>query len=329
MTKSEFRVILFWVIHVDNKTKGRFAPSPSGRLHLGNLLSSLLAWLDVRSLGGTMLFRLEDLDPERSYKKCADLMAEDLLWLGLDWDEGWYPNGGAMYAQGKRTGLYEDVFHQLQQTGMLYPCYCSRAQRLAASAPHPGDAKDIGCGCRDLTEDERASFEKNGRMPAVKIRVPNADVSFSDGHYGPQPHTFRAGQDDFIIRRADGVFAYQLAVSYDDAVMGVTRVVRARDLMDSTPKQIWLMEQMGYSAPVYCHGPLLTAPDGRKMSKRDGDLNMEALRQTHTPEALCGKLAYLAGLLPEPAPVRACDLVSSFSWDQVRKDDILLPDGLF
>ena len=137
--------------------------------------------------------------------------------------------------------------------------------------------------------------------------------------------------DSFIDNslKACSVFAYQLAVSYDDALMGVTRVVRARDLMDSTPKQIWLMEQLGYPPLTYCHGPLLVAGGGRKMSKRDGDLNMEALRRQHTPETLCGKLAYLAGLLPEPAPIKAIDLVPLFSWDKVKKDGIFLPDGLF
>ena len=313
----------------NSKIVGRFAPRPSGRLHLGNMLSSLLAWLDVRSLGGTMLFRLEDLDPERSFKVYADLMAEDLLWLGLDWEEGWHPDGGENYAQGSRSALYEDAFQRLKDMGLLYSCYCSRAQRLAASAPHPGEMRDCGCGCRTMTDVNRRLMEKNGRLPAVKVHVPDTEITFTDGHYGPQVFSFRSGYDDFIVRRADSVFAYQLAVSYDDALMGVTRVVRARDLMDSTPKQIWLMEQLGYPPLTYCHGPLLVAGGGRKMSKRDGDLNMEALRRQHTPETLCGKLAYLAGLLPEPAPIKAIDLVPLFSWDKVKKDGIFLPDGLF
>lgn len=313
----------------ERKIKGRFAPSPSGRLHLGNMLSSLLAWLDVRSLGGTMLFRLENLDPERSFKKYSDLMAEDLQWLGLDWDEGWYPDRGETYAQGNRRGLYEKTFNTLMEKGLLYPCYCSRAQRLVASAPHPGEPREVGCGCRIMTKTDCQLMEKNGRSPAIKIQVSDEEIAFTDGHYGLQVYHFLAGRDDFIVRRADGVFAYQFAVSYDDAVMGVTRVVRARDLMDSSPKQIWLMSQMGYTPPTYCHAPLLVAPDGRKMSKRDGDLNMEALRATHTPEQLCGKLAYLAGLLPEPAPVRAYDLVPFFSWENVKKNNVFLPNGLF
>jgi glutamyl-tRNA synthetase len=313
----------------ENQIVGRFAPSPSGRLHLGNMLSSLLAWLDVRSLGGRMLFRLEDLDPDRSFREYADLMSEDLLWLGLDWDEGWRPDSGAEFAQGQRTALYEYTFQKLQKMGLLYPCYCSRAQRLAASAPHPGEQHDGGCGCRVMTEQNRKLMEQNHRLPATKIHVSNTEISFTDGHYGPQHYTLHAGRDDFILRRADGVFAYQLAVSFDDAVMGVTRVVRARDLLDSTPKQIWLMQQLGYAPCTYCHGPLLVADVGRKMSKRDGDLNMEALRARNTPEELCGKLAYLAGILPEPIPIKAADLVPLFSWDNVNKTDIPFPVELF
>jgi len=293
------------------------------------MLSSLLAWLDVRSLGGTMVFRLEDLDPDRSFRHYAELMAEDLHWLGLDWDEGWTPSGGSTYAQGSRTALYETVFEQLRGRGMVYPCYCSRAQRLAASAPHPGEERDAGCVCRGLSSEEQTQLQQHGRKPAYKIRVTDTCISFVDGHYGTQNFSVKSGRDDFIIRRADGVFAYQLAVSFDDNAMGITRVVRARDLLDSSPKQIWLINQLGGVPPVYCHAPLLVAPDGRKMSKRDGDLNMEYFRQTHTPEQFCGKLAYLAGLLPEPAPISAGDLVSDFSWEKVPRQDIMLPDGLF
>lgn len=308
--------------------KGRFAPSPSGRLHLGNMLSSLLAWLDVRSLGGTMLFRLEDLDPDRSFQHYADQMADDLHWMGLDWDEGWYPDRGEEYAQGNRNARYEIFFNELSQKGLIYPCFCSRSQRLAAAAPHPGEVQEGGCGCQMMNDEQRRQMEKK-RLPAMKIHVADTEIVFTDEHYGTRICHMRSGKDDFIVRRADGVFAYQLAVSYDDAVMGVSRVVRARDLMDSSPKQIWLMEQMGYEPPVYCHAPLLVAPDGRKMSKRDGDLNMEALRQNHTPEQLCGKLAFLAGLLPKPEPIRLYDLVPLFSWEKVKKQDILLPNDLF
>ncbi len=308
--------------------RGRFAPSPSGRLHLGNVMSSLLAWLDVRALGGTMVFRLEDLDPERSWDECARLMADDLLWLGLDWDEGWPGDAGC--AQGSRTQLYEDAFRTLDEKGIVYSCYCSRAQRLAASAPHPGEARgDGGCACRHFSEAERATLEKKGRRPAYKVAVPDVSVTILDGHYGAYTEHLPTGCGDFIIRRSDGVFAYQLAASVDDAEMGITRVVRARDLLSSAPRQKWLIESLGKTAPEYCHAPLLTAPGGRKLSKREGDLNMEALRQRYTPEELLGRLAALAGLLPSPEPIRADALIPLFSWEKVPRTDIVIPDELF
>ncbi len=309
----------------DLTIRGRFAPSPSGRLHLGNLLSSLLAWLDIRSLGGEMVFRLEDLDPDRSNYEYSCLMADDLDWLGLDWDMGWRPNGDSLSAQSARTHLYESAFTHFDHLGKIYPCYCSRAQRLAASAPHPGELRETGCGCMHLTAAERA---RNPRNPSYKIHVDDCVIQFTDAHYGPQRFFMRAGHDDFIVRRADGVFAYQFAVSYDDAVMGITRVVRANDLLDSSPKQIWLIQQMGHPTPVYCHAPLLVASDGRKMSKRSGDLSMEYLRKKFTPQQLCGILGYLSGLLNAPEPVSPKDLIADFSWEKVPVNNIILPDTI-
>jgi len=309
--------------------RGRFAPSPSGRLHLGNMLSSLLAWLDVRSLGGEMVFRLEDLDPDRSYSEYSRMMAEDLEWFGLDWDIGWRPGQNDEYAQSNRTAHYERIFEEFNQKGIIYPCFCSRAQRLAASAPHPGEAQEAGCGCQKLDLSEIDTLIQAHRRPSCKVHVTNCDIDFVDDHYGPQHFTMCSGQDDFIIRRADGVFAYQLAVSYDDAVMGITRVVRANDLLDSAPKQIWLIRQMGYAPPTYCHAPLLVAPDGRKMSKRSGDLSMEALRKTHTPQQLCGKLAYLAELIEKPEPISPVELVKTFSWEKVPTENIVFDESMF
>lgn len=311
-----------------NNIRGRFAPSPSGRLHLGNVLSSLLAWLDVRSSGGTMVFRLEDLDPERSWDRYAALMADDLLWLGLDWDEGWCPGGGEPYRQGQRTARYAAALEALQERGMVYDCYCSRAERLAASAPHPGEHGDIGCHCRSLTPEEAQKKRKQGRCPARKLAVDGATIQWTDGHYGAQRQTLTAGRDDFIVRRSDGVFAYQLAVSVDDMEMGINRVVRAHDLLESTPRQIWLIQALGGTAPDYCHAPLLVAPDGRKLSKREGDLNMEYLRANYTPEQLTGILAKLSGLRETAEPVTAQELVSDFSWDKVSRENIIIPSDI-
>ena len=305
--------------------RGRFAPSPSGRLHLGNMMSSLLAWLDVRSLGGKMVFRLEDLDSERSYDEYARLMADDLRWLGLDWDEGWPEQAG--YAQGGRTALYEDAFAQLWRRGLVYPCFCSRQQRLAASAPHPGEARgDGGCACRHMGEAEYAAQVEKGRRPAYKAAVPDVLVSVRDDHYGLYEENLMRGSGDFILRRSDGVFAYQLAVSVDDADMGITRVVRGRDLLPSATRQKWLIETLGGTAPDYCHAPLLTSPDGRKLSKREGDLNMEYLRQRFTPRQLTGIMARMCGLTETDEPISPAELVPLFDWKRVPTADLILPE---
>lgn len=296
---------------------GRFAPSPSGRLHLGNLLSSLLAWLDVRSQGGVMLFRLEDLDPARSFLKFADQMADDLLWLGLDWDVGWKP-GDTEYAQSHRTAYYEAALNVLEQQGRVYDCRCTRAERLAASAPHPGEVISAGCSCRTHPKPD------TGRAPAKKLFVPDETIHWIDGHYGAQWDTLRSGADDFIIRRSDGVYAYQLAVSVDDMAMGVTRVVRAQDLLSSTARQITLIRLFGGTPPDYCHCPLLVDETGRKLSKRAGDLSMEAFRERYTPEQLVGILAKLAGLWETDTPVSAQELVSGFSWEKVPTEPIVV-----
>ncbi len=304
--------------------RGRFAPSPSGRLHIGNMLSSLLAWLDVRSRGGEIIFRLEDLDPERSWDEYAQLMAEDLRWLGLDWDGGWPMEADCR--QGRRTAEYEAAFGQLRDMGLVYDCWCSRSERLAASAPHPGEERPSSCRCRSLSEGERCELRRRGRRAAAKVIVPDREIAVPAGHYGEYRANLARGCGDFIIRRSDGVFAYQLAVSVDDAAMGVTRVVRARDLLSSAPRQKWLIETLGGTAPDYCHAPLLVSGEGRKLSKREGDLNMESLRRRYTPEGLCGVLAYLCGLTDRPESVSARELVGHFSWEKVSREDITLPD---
>ena len=305
---------------MDMVQTGRFAPSPSGYMHMGNLLSMLLAWLDIRSMGGRMIFRLEDLDPARSRPEYSRAMAEDLQWLGLDWDEGW-PDPA--YAQSRRTALYEEAFEALKKKDFVYPCWCTRAQRLAAaSAPHPGEAEhDPGCPCARLSNKERAALELSGRRPAWKLRSPDALITVEDGHYGAFSQNPARELGDFIIRRSDGVFAYQLAVSVDDMLMGITRVVRGRDLLSSAPRQRWLIETLGGTAPVYCHGPLIASGDG-KMSKRLGSLSTQALRQTVSPQELTGKLAWLCGLTETDEPVTPRELIPLFDWGKIKKEDI-------
>ena len=294
---------------------GRFAPSPSGRMHLGNLFSALLAWLSVRSQNGTMLLRIEDLDPERCRPEYAEQLKRDLDWLGLDWDVEQTP-------QSQRGEAYRATFDALAAQGLVYPCYCSRAELHAASAPHASDGTYIYAGtCRNLTAAQRA--EKT-RRPAWRVRVPEERVTVTDRLQGDYTQDLARECGDFILRRSDGVYAYQLAVVTDDAAGGVTQVVRGRDLLPSAPRQRWLQRTLGLMEPEYCHVPLLTAPDGRRLSKREKDLDLGALRQRYTPEALVGQLACLAGLQPEPAPVRVDALAARFSWNQVRCGDVVI-----
>ena len=304
------------------KPTGRFAPSPSGHMHMGNLLAMLLAWLDCRALDGRMVLRMEDLDPVRTRPEYARALAEDLQWLGLDWDEG-YPD--AAYCQSARTALYEAAFHALEEKELIYPCWCSRAQRLAAaSAPHPGEAvHDPRCRCAYLTASEREARIAAGRLPAWKVRVPDETVTVRDGHYGTYEQNLAREGGDFIVRRADGVFAYQLAVSVDDMLMGVTRVVRGRDLLTSAPRQAWLIRTLGGTPPTYCHLPLLTAAEG-KLSKRLGSESTQRFRAECDPRDLVGRLAALAGLLPAPEPITPRQLLPLFDWNKIPTDDITI-----
>lgn len=289
-------------------------------MHLGNLAACLLAWLDIRKLGGRLIFRMEDLDPERSSAEFAQNIASALTRLGLNWDEG-YPDAG--YSQGERTALYEDVFGLLLKKDMLYPCYCSRSERLAASAPHPGEQRtDPGCKCRHFSAAQRHELEAAGRRPAWKIKVPDKTISFTDGHYGSFSENL-AESGDFIIKRSDGVFAYQLAVSFDDMDMGIDRVVRGRDLLSSTARQIWLISELGGMAPQYCHAPLLVTDGSRKLSKRFGDLNTDSLLERYSPEELLGYIAGLLGISDGSAE-SVGSLLERFSWDSVAKDDIII-----
>ena len=305
---------------MEKSVVGRFAPSPSGYLHMGNLLAMLLAWLDCRALGGELVFRMEDLDPARSKPEYIAALADDLRWLGLDWDRGW-PDPA--YAQSKRRALYEEAFRELQARDLVYPCWCSRAERLAAaSAPHPGEQQaDFGCRCARLSRAEREEQLRGGRPPAWKLRCPDETVSIRDGHYGLLAQNLAREGGDCIIRRADGVFAYQLAVSIDDRDMGVTRVVRGRDLLSSAPRQKWLIETLGGAAPDYCHGPLISSGEG-KLSKRLGSLSTRQLRLDYTPEALVGRLACLCGLIDREEALTPRELLSVFSWDRVKTEDI-------
>lgn len=298
---------------------GRFAPTPSGRLHLGNLLCALLAYLSARHADGRFLLRIEDLDAPRCPKRLCDAAIQDLTWLGITWDE-------PPLFQSERGEIYQRYARQLEQKGLLYPCFCTRAQLHAAAAPNRGDDNPVYAGtCAHLSPEEIAERMKT-RRPAIRLRVPDETISIWDCHYGEYSEYMPRDCGDFIIRRSDGVFAYQLAVTVDDGLMGVTEVVRGSDLIGSTARQIWLHRLFGFEPPAFYHMPLLLAPDGRRLSKRDEDLDLGLLRTRMRPERLVGALAFAAGLIDREEAVSARELVKGFSWDKIPKTDLYLPD---
>lgn len=311
---------------VRSSVVGRFAPTPSGRMHLGNVLCALSAWLSVRRQNGTMVLRIEDLDAGRcAFGEQIELLKRDLEWLGLYWDKGGEPEG----YQSNRFGIYETYLDTLSEKGLIYPCYCSRAELHAATAPHGSDGQvlyDGRCRLRMLSGEE----PPENRRPALRVTVPDENVTFTDLIQGEYTENLMRECTDFVVRRSDGVYAYQLAVVVDDGLSGVTEIVRGRDLLSSTPRQIWLYRMFGMEEPQFAHIPLLLAPDGRRLSKRDGDLDVGALeRKLGTPEPVIGLLGYLLGLIDRPDPLTAEELVPYFDFRRIPKDDICLVDPGF
>ncbi len=309
-------------------SRGRFAPSPTGAIHLGNVWTALLAWLDVRQGGGAFVLRMEDLDPDRSRAYYAAQLVDDLRWLGLDWDEG--PDVGGPYvpyAQNERRSCYADALSILKQHDLVYHCYCTRAEvREAASAPH-GLAPREFCPhrCWQLSMREQQAREVSGRRPCVRIRIPDGtpEIVFDDLCRGPQSEKLMQVAGDFVLRRADGVHAYQLAVVVDDGLMAINRVVRGADLLDSTARQIWLHQVLGYPPPEFAHVPLLVDPEGHRLSKRQAALAISALRARGTrPTTIIGWLAAWAGLIPAHEEVRPVDLVGLLDLRQLQRHDI-------
>lgn len=297
---------------------GRFAPTPSGRLHLGNLLCCLLAYLSARSQGGRFLLRIEDLDVPRCPKRLSDACIEDLTFLGFDWDEP------PLY-QSARTDVYQAHFDRLREMGLVYPCFCTRAQLHAAQAPNLGEREPVyNRACAHLTPAEIAERSRT-RRPAMRLRVPDAEVAFEDAHFGAIRENLARDCGDVIIRRSDGLFGYQLAVVVDDALSGVTEVVRGRDILASTPRQIYLQRTLGFDTPVYRHIPLLMDAQGRRLAKRDRDLGLPALSRTMSPEQILGMLACVAGILDENRPATLDELTKRFDWRRVPRDDLRLP----
>lgn len=298
---------------------GRFAPTPSGRLHLGNLLCALLAYLSVRSQGGKFLLRIEDLDVPRCPRRLSLQCIEDLAWLGFTWDEEplW---------QSQRSAIYQHYLDELQKQGLIYPCFCTRAQLMASQAPNLGDTQVVyNRACAHLSNDDVARLSRT-RSPALRLRVPDAEVTFTDGLFGPQRENLARDCGDFILRRSDGLFGYQLAVVVDDALSGVNQVVRGRDILSATPRQLYLLEKLGFPAPEYVHIPLLMDHAGRRLAKRDKDLDLSALSRRFTPEDILGMLAYSAGIIEENRPMTLEQLIPLFSWEKVKRSDIRLPE---
>lgn len=298
-----------------NPPVGRFAPTPSGRMHLGNVFAALIAWLSVRSRGGFLVLRMEDLDTQRTSAEFAETLRRDLLWLGLDWDL-------ETQAQSQRGPVYDRYFEKLMDLGLLYPCYCTRSQLHNVNAPHLSDGTYVYPGtCRDLTDAQRAAMN---RLPAWRVRVPNRVYSFRDLSRGPYAQNIATDCGDFVVRRADGIYVYQLAVTVDDGEAGVTEVVRGMDLQGSSPRQMYLQELFGFPHPQYGHVPMLMAPDGRRLSKRDRDLDLGILQTRCTPEKILGTLAASAGIIPQYEPISARELSREFSWEKLRQEDIYL-----
>lgn len=300
--------------------KGRFAPSPTGRMHLGNVFCALLSWLSAKSKGGEWLLRIEDLDPQRSRRDFALQLMDDLQWLGLPWD-------GEVVWQSERSDIYEHYLQLLKDAGLTYPCFCTRADIMATQAPHETDGRIVYAGtCRGKILDE---MEKN-TPAATRLIVPDEVISFCDGHYGEQQVNLAKHCGDYILRRKDGAWAYQLAVVVDDALMGVTEIVRGRDLLLSTPQQIHLYRTFASFSPFhpfnfspfYFHHPLLVNEADQRLCKRDQSMDLGVLREKREAAEIIGYLAFLSGIILEPAPALPHELLPLFDWQKVPLQDI-------
>lgn len=313
--------------------RGRFAPSPTGRMHLGNVFCALLSWLSARSRAGEWVLRIEDLDPQRCKRDYALQLMDDLQWLGLQWD-------GAPVWQSERTEIYEECLRRLTAMHLTYPCRCTRADIMATQAPHETDGRVVYRGtCRPkATTGSTEAMELSALVTetvetpaAIRVMVPDEEICFEDGHYGSRHLNLAEHCGDYIVRRRDGAWAYQLAVVVDDALMGVTEVVRGRDLLLSSPQQIHLRRLLFPELPPvhFCHHPLLCNVQGQRLCKRDRAMDLGALRAAGVPpERIIGYLASLAGLVKEEKEMGAADLLPLFCWDNVPCADVTVGDGL-
>ena len=303
--------------------RGRFAPSPTGPLHLGNARTALLSWLAARAAGGRWLMRVEDLDGPRVRAGMEGRALDELRWLGLDWDEG--PDvGGAHgpYRQSELGPRHVAALGSLRAAGLAYPCFCSRSEiAAAATAPHgPSDEGPRYPGtCRHLAPGEVAR-RAAARRPAWRLAVEPGPVAFVDGVHGPCAFDVAATTGDFVITRADGVAAYQLAVAVDDAAMAVTDVVRGDDLLPSTARQLLVYRALGLDAPRFAHVPLVVGEDGERLAKRHAALSLGELRgRGADPRAVVGLLAASSGLAAPGARCWPGELVAGFRLDALPR----------
>lgn len=316
-TRARRRGGKLWFMEIQRThIKGRFAPSPTGRMHAGNIFSALVAWLVAKSQGGTMVLRIEDLDRERSKPQFIDAVQRDFETLGLTWDEG-------PYFQHNRDEAYRAAFKTLDEKGLVYPCFCTRADLHAASAPHLGEKLVYSGTCRSLSAQQRAE-KLSRRKPAMRLRVPDETIAFDDliqGHYSQNLET---DCGDFLIRRSDQAFAYQLAVVVDDGEQGVNSVVRGVDLLCSTPQQIYLQDMLGIEHAQYAHVPLLEGERNRRLSKRDHDAALDVLLERFkTPEGVIGHIAGITGLASTCEPTTPEELLKTF---HIERLDGAFPD---
>lgn len=301
----------------DRPVVGRFAPSPTGRLHAGNIFAALVAWLVAKSQNGRMVLRVENLDRDRSKPAFIDDVQRDFEILGLTWDEG-------PYFQHNRDEAYRAACEKLAARDLLYPCYCTRADLHAASAPHRGEKLVYPGTCRHLSGEERAAREAAGRTAATRLIVPDRTFALVDLVQGEYQQNLAAECGDFLVRRSDGAFAYQLAVVVDDAAQGVNSVVRGMDLLCSTPQQMYLQEELGLPHAVYAHVPLIVGALNRRLSKRDHDAALdELLVRFGSPAAVIGHIAGISGLAPTTEPVTPAELLKTFSIEHLG---VMFPD---
>ena len=309
--------------------RGRLAPSPTGALHLGNARSFMIAWLSVRSRGGSLILRMEDLDHPKNKPGAAEEALEDLRWLGFDWDEG--PDVGGPhepYTQTRRAEHYARALEVLRGQGLAYPCVCSRRDVEAGqSAPHTEDGLYYPGICRDRFADYGAARRAlpPGRLPAWRFRVPEGVVRFEDGVHGACEQDVAAFSGDFVLARDERGAGYMLAVVVDDAAMGITEVVRGDDLLPATPRQLLLYRALGLEPPAFVHVPLVVSEDGRRLAKRHGDTRIRALREAGVaPETVVGLLAWWSGWAAWGERVSLRDLLPRFDLGVLPREPAVL-----